>query len=708
LSILFLSVIDTVWKIFVLIKYKLEICGDQVEGAIKILRIQFKYIISVLLKGINIILFNKIRIFVYNTHLSISIVKAPFYSEKDKKEYIESWEAIDKSKVKLIKMEKELNIVIEEINNLKRKENNNKKNFLFFSFSSLSIELIIDILKNTFVFFNNNLNSFLFMSILLSCFIIYSKLDKFISIRYLNYSVEKKENLLKKLKLLVIILSMILIFIFFPYNLLGFANGLFLGINIIMYRYVKLILALIINIFALYININTVGIYSWRTLLSLGSIFYIFIFMFVLCNESFSILFRSFIHTYFIVNFFMIINCCFSSSFMYYENIEYVSNIKEINSVEKSKLEKDDLINAMKTDNMDIDIRKKRNLNDIDSDNPSTPPSVPLTKPLFSPPQIGGEKMDIDSYDSKYNTNENQERPAKKQKEIEKNVKTSFDEQYRYDKNTLDFLDLDFGASCIDKETGLSSNIILNDVKMRISMRWILTTAIGDDMPARQRMRLNPIPWHWGHMKIHELKKLSIEEQNVLLKQFKDMREYNEQQIIKDITLYNKIVAPAVGKSFTQDDIEDKAHAWSRILGFDEHKERVLQQCLEDFVELAPDSPENKIIKHLIIAQDTSFNDMHKVLRNWDKRIRKYSSLKEPHTRPLWTDSEPSIYRETHWKDKINDIPTIIQRTDRIVERVIADSNNPQRIARLEEHKRQLELRKQKDRERRFFKQEKK
>jgi predicted transcriptional regulator len=88
-----------------------------------------------------------------------------------------------------------------------------------------------------------------------------------------------------------------------------------------------------------------------------------------------------------------------------------------------------------------------------------------------------------------------------------------------------------------------------------------LNTAIGDQMSVRYRSKLIPIPGHWGHQKIHELKKLSILEQEELLKQFKDMRNYNEERLIKDVDIYNKIVGTTIGKSFKRDEIEYKAHA---------------------------------------------------------------------------------------------------------------------------------------------------
>jgi hypothetical protein len=119
---------------------------------------------------------------------------------------------------------------------------------------------------------------------------------------------------------------------------------------------------------------------------------------------------------------------------MYHGNSKYISNIKEINSVNKPKLD-DTIYATSQTDG------KKRNLHEIDNDNPITPPSIPSLNIPLSSSQIEGDKMDIDNNESIYNSNQNEERPLKKKKELEKDTSVLFDEQYRRDKYILDHED---------------------------------------------------------------------------------------------------------------------------------------------------------------------------------------------------------------------------------------------------------------------------
>jgi tetrahydromethanopterin S-methyltransferase subunit G len=63
-------------------------------------------------------------------------------------------------------------------------------------------------------FINNNINYILFISILLSCYIIYSKINNFVSIRFKNYNEEDKEKLIKLFKISIVTIS-IFLFIFF-------------------------------------------------------------------------------------------------------------------------------------------------------------------------------------------------------------------------------------------------------------------------------------------------------------------------------------------------------------------------------------------------------------------------------------------------------------------------------------------------------------
>jgi len=40
-----------------------------------------------------------------------------------------------------------------------------------------------------------------------------------------------------------------------------------------------------------------------------------------------------------------------------------------------------------------------------------------------------------------------------------------------------------------------------------------------------------------------------------------------------------------------------------------------LQQCLQDFVAFAPNTPENKLIKNLIIRQEATSDNFNQILR---------------------------------------------------------------------------------------------
>jgi hypothetical protein len=51
------------------------------------------------------------------------------------------------------------------------------------------------------------------------------------------------------------------------------------------------------------------------------------------------------------------------------------------------------------------------------------------------------------------------------------------------------------------------------------------------------------------------------------------------------------------------------------MINKDPQKQKVLLQCLQDFVEFAPNTPENRTMKNLILRQDKSFGDPNKVLR---------------------------------------------------------------------------------------------
>jgi len=85
---------------------------------------------------------------------------------------------------------------------------------LFIYFMSFSDKVDGNLLIKVCDFINNNINYILFISILLSCYIIYSKMNKFVSIRFQNYNEKEKEKLIKIFKISIISISIFLIFFF--------------------------------------------------------------------------------------------------------------------------------------------------------------------------------------------------------------------------------------------------------------------------------------------------------------------------------------------------------------------------------------------------------------------------------------------------------------------------------------------------------------
>jgi len=59
--------------------------------------------------------------------------------------------------------------------------------------SFLSVNLDEYNIKEVYQYLNDNINYFLFVSILLSCYVVYSKMDKFVSIRFGKYVEEEKK-----------------------------------------------------------------------------------------------------------------------------------------------------------------------------------------------------------------------------------------------------------------------------------------------------------------------------------------------------------------------------------------------------------------------------------------------------------------------------------------------------------------------------------
>ena len=176
---------------------------------------------------------------------------------------------------------------------------NNKNSNIWIIFSSISDNFNSDGLRIVIEYISNNINYFLFFSIMLSCCIIYSKIDEFIRILlHENSSEEYNNKIINNLKCSIIVLSMFLIIFFWPGNIL-LLNGLYEISNTIIYRTIKFVLALIINLLALYINITTMGLYSWKSFFSFISLFSLTFFIFMVYNESFSKFITNFTHIYY-------------------------------------------------------------------------------------------------------------------------------------------------------------------------------------------------------------------------------------------------------------------------------------------------------------------------------------------------------------------------------------------------------------------------
>ena len=571
------------------------------------------------------------------------------------------------------------------VNNLNLKK---KRNSIFY-FSTMGIKLDGEVLNGLCECFHNYINYFLFFSILLSCYIIYSKMDTFVSIRFGSYSDEEKYKVGSILKWFIIVFTVIIVFFFWPWNTLLIDNW-FNGIsNTIIYRSLKLTLGLFLGFLVIYINLNTLGLYSWKTFYSFISIIIIIFIILISFNHTFYLYVNNFIGLYIVTYIIMIINGCFSNLFLYFECPIDESNIKQIIPKKRLPLENEVLILETNTNG------KKREL-DVED--------IEMNDSVASSP-VKNDRMDIDrEYDNLINnrvpvdnTGVIDEQPKKKQKgEEENSINNKYSEQqYMCDISILEERDLDFESIYIDKNTGLSNSIILNDISIRQRIKYQLTggieslqqqAALRNNNIVRGQLKL--IPGNWWHTKVNLFRKLSLPEQEKLINQFKDMLSYNNTCIDNGVELYNKL-RPA-GSSLTRSEIELKVEAWDRIVTADPSKMTAIQQNLEDFVEFAPNTADNIKIKNIIVKQIKGYNSPHSILRQWEKKIIENSSIEEGVPIKTWVRSESKVLREIYLRRKLNGECSIVEHIDRRAERIDADRNNEWWVQREKEHEQKL------------------
>ena len=182
----------------------------------------------------------------------------------------------------------------------------------------------------------------------------------------------------------------------------------------------------------------------------------------------------------------MIINGCFSNLFLYFECPINQSNIKQIIPGKWLPRENEVLILETNTNG------KKRELDAED---------IEINESVTCSP-VKNDRMDIDrEYDNLINdrvdidnTGVNDEQPKKKQKGEEENtINNNYSEQqYMCDISILEERDLDFESIYIDKSTGLSNSIILNDINVRQRLNYQLIGGI-DSLQEQAALRNNNI-----------------------------------------------------------------------------------------------------------------------------------------------------------------------------------------------------------------------
>jgi hypothetical protein len=553
------------------------------------------------------------------------------------------------------------------INNQKDKKTKTSSIWFFATLSSWNINgnSIIQIYD----IFISNINYFLFFSILLSCYIIYSKLDKFISIWFDNCSDDSpqrvppfgsgptgvnmhtfprslasggerrdsKTYLVNKLKLLIIVFAIILILLFWPGNYQVLENWFFINNDTIFYRTIKFILAIIVNFIALYINYKTVGLYNWKTLLSIGSIFYIIFFIFITYNESFSIYIHNKVEIYVIANVIIFINAFCSHFFMYFENNMYISNIKEIlpDKTSNIKLAKEPniLFNKLET-------AEEIALRDI---------ATPQSRLTFMDPSRADEirrEINLSQENAKQGSSiygkllsSNVYSDMIKGKNLEKASKVLKINPY----------DADYEGYYYHNTMGYSAQIIFHDTYQRIRLRSCLRSANVETYSSDLQMKkLVRRPDFWAHRQLtYWLHTPDTEYREMKILHFQKMRLANDTQLERDLMLYNQLMTqlnPA-SPTITLDELETKALAWFKILREgNPDKIRAVSESLENFLYFSNEDPNTDNIKRLIgfVRECELKTYLEDLMSNWDHMIK---------TELIEYDSMPPI-RNRYWKTK--------------------------------------------------------
>jgi hypothetical protein len=218
-------------------------------------------------------------------------------AEQDDKEY-KSGNNKDDKYLKGNKEDKYLKVI---------KEDKNIKNINFFiiissfSFSNLDISLSF---KDIYFFIINNIDYILFMSLLISFYVLWIRIDKFINIWFQNKQLEedqvKKRKWIINIKIFLSFLYLVLFLVFWPSDYIFFS---LLSNNKIGYRIVKFGLIYVIHSLTIYINIKTKGLYSWSSIFSYFNLL-VTIVLTILFILNLTI--NSSVHTYSILNFFII------------------------------------------------------------------------------------------------------------------------------------------------------------------------------------------------------------------------------------------------------------------------------------------------------------------------------------------------------------------------------------------------------------------
>jgi len=124
---------------------------------------------------------------------------------------------------------------------------------------------------------------FFYLSIILSCCLIYKNINKMRMKILIIYNTNNNEVLWKLEKIFKYIFWFLLsiIIVTLCVNKLLFNNNLYdlQIISVYLVKGVKLLLAVLLNIIAIYININTFNLKSWKTILSIFSLLFTIVYI---------------------------------------------------------------------------------------------------------------------------------------------------------------------------------------------------------------------------------------------------------------------------------------------------------------------------------------------------------------------------------------------------------------------------------------------